>query len=203
MLTALSGRYANTVTLAYDHAGRLASEGLTIAGQTLQCRADLRRARAGGDAELSGRRSGTAKLHPAAESAADQLSRRGGRITDLCRGRDGQHEHLWQCRGDDQQLPPGQSARLARNPTMPGANMLGTYSYSWDANKNKTAETIGAQGSGFGFSVPAEGYDQEDRITAWNGPTGPQPELDPLGRRRLDRALRRRREPDPDARGGA
>jgi YD repeat-containing protein len=34
MLTALSGRYANTVTLAYDHAGRLASEGLTIAGQT-------------------------------------------------------------------------------------------------------------------------------------------------------------------------
>jgi hypothetical protein len=30
------------------------------------------------------------------------------------------HEHLWQCRGDDQQLPPGQSARLAGN--QPWAN---------------------------------------------------------------------------------
>jgi hypothetical protein len=31
-----------------------------------------------------------------------------------------------------------------------GTEQLGTYSYSWDANKNKTAEAIGAQGSGFG-----------------------------------------------------
>ena len=53
-----------------------------------------------------------------------------------------------------------------------GTEQLGTYSYSWDANKNKTAETIGAQGSGFGFSVPAGGYDQEDRLTAWNRTDG-------------------------------
>jgi RHS repeat-associated protein len=33
-------------------------------------------------------------------------------------------------------------------------------------------ETIGAQGSGFGFSVPAGGYDQEDRLTAWNRTDG-------------------------------
>ncbi|MFN5710112.1 MAG: hypothetical protein ACK48X_18815, partial [Planctomycetota bacterium] len=37
---------------------------------------------------------------------------------------------------------------------------------------SKTAETIGAQGSGFGFSVPAGGYDQADRLTAWNRTDG-------------------------------
>ena len=34
MLTATSGRYANTVSYTYDDAGRKASESLQIAGQT-------------------------------------------------------------------------------------------------------------------------------------------------------------------------
>jgi len=34
MLTAVNGRYTNTVTYAFDPAGRKASEGLTISGQT-------------------------------------------------------------------------------------------------------------------------------------------------------------------------
>ncbi len=53
-----------------------------------------------------------------------------------------------------------------------GTEQLGTYSYSWDANKNKTAETIGEQGPCLGFSVPPEGYDQADRLTAGNRTDG-------------------------------
>jgi YD repeat-containing protein len=34
MLTAVSGRYGNTVSYVYDPVGRKASEGLTIGGQT-------------------------------------------------------------------------------------------------------------------------------------------------------------------------
>jgi YD repeat-containing protein len=34
LLTAVSGRYTNTVTFTYDEAGRKSTEGLTIAGQT-------------------------------------------------------------------------------------------------------------------------------------------------------------------------
>jgi len=34
MLTAVSGRYVNTVAYTYDNAGRKKTEGLTISGQT-------------------------------------------------------------------------------------------------------------------------------------------------------------------------
>ena len=34
MLTAVSGRYTNTVTIPFDPVGRKATESLTIAGQT-------------------------------------------------------------------------------------------------------------------------------------------------------------------------
>ncbi len=105
--------------------------------------------------------------------------------------RTARHEHLRQCRGDDQQLPPGQSARLAGNQPC-RERTAGDLLLQLGRQQEQTAETIGAQGSGFGFSVPAGGYDQEDRLTAWTGRRGPQPELDPLGRRRLDRAQRRR-----------
>ncbi|QDT57272.1 tRNA(Glu)-specific nuclease WapA precursor [Caulifigura coniformis] len=45
--------------------------------------------------------------------------------------------------------------------------VVGTYGYSWDANHNKTAETITGAMSGYGFTVPTGGYDDEDRLTAW------------------------------------
>ena len=46
---------------------------------------------------------------------------------------------------------------------------VGTYSYTWDANKNKTAETITDNPiTGYGFSTGSTGYDEEDRLVAWN-----------------------------------
>ncbi len=53
--------------------------------------------------------------------------------------------------------------------TNPGANKVGTYAYTWDANRNKTAETISNSPiSGYGFSTGSNGYDTENRVTAWN-----------------------------------
>lgn len=42
---------------------------------------------------------------------------------------------------------------------------IGNLAYTWDANKNKTAETIIGVMSGYGFSAD---YDFEDRLTSWN-----------------------------------
>jgi len=52
-------------------------------------------------------------------------------------------------------------------------DVVGTYSYTWDANKNKTSESITGVLSDYGFntSSPAT-YDNEDRLTAWNRDDG-------------------------------
>lgn len=48
---------------------------------------------------------------------------------------------------------------------------IGDLAYGWDANKNKTSETIGGTMSGYGFSVGTTGYDDEDRLESWNRPS--------------------------------
>jgi RHS repeat-associated protein len=42
---------------------------------------------------------------------------------------------------------------------------IGNLAYTWDANLNKTSETIGGVMSGYGFTA---GYDDEDRLTSWD-----------------------------------
>jgi RHS repeat-associated protein len=42
---------------------------------------------------------------------------------------------------------------------------LGDLSYTWDANKNKTGESIGGVMSGYGFTAD---YDAEDRLVSWD-----------------------------------
>ena len=42
---------------------------------------------------------------------------------------------------------------------------VGDLSYTWDANKNKTSESISGIMSGYGFSAS---YDAEDRLTSWD-----------------------------------
>ena len=49
---------------------------------------------------------------------------------------------------------------------------VGNYTYGWDANKNKTSETITGAMSGYGFAVPTGGYDDQNRLTAWNRTNG-------------------------------
>ena len=42
---------------------------------------------------------------------------------------------------------------------------IGNLAYTWDANLNKTSETIGGVMSGYGFTA---GYDDEDRLVSWD-----------------------------------
>jgi len=49
---------------------------------------------------------------------------------------------------------------------------IGTLSYSWDDNKNKTAESISGTMSDYGFSIPTGGYDDEDRLVSYNRTDG-------------------------------
>ena len=61
---------------------------------------------------------------------------------------------------------------------------VGTYTYGWDANKNKTGETITGAMSGYGFAVPVGGYDDQNRLTAWNRTNGTKNQswaLSPVG----------------------
>ena len=46
--------------------------------------------------------------------------------------------------------------------------------YSYDANKNRTAQTIAGVMSGHGYSVPTNGYDDADRLKVWNRADGNQ-----------------------------
>ncbi len=49
---------------------------------------------------------------------------------------------------------------------------VGNYTYGWDSNKNKTSETITGAMIGYGFAVPTGGYDDQNRLTAWNRTNG-------------------------------
>jgi RHS repeat-associated protein len=46
---------------------------------------------------------------------------------------------------------------------------IGDLTYGWDANKNKTSETIACVMSGYSFTVPTSGYDDEDRLVDFDG----------------------------------
>jgi hypothetical protein len=48
-------------------------------------------------------------------------------------------------------------------------NAIGDLTYGWDANKNKTSETIAGVMSGYSFTVPTSGYDDEDRLVDFDG----------------------------------
>ena len=59
-------------------------------------------------------------------------------------------------------------------PAASGAtNSVGNYSYAYDANKNKTAETITGTLSNYGFGANnSTVYDDENRLTAWKRSDG-------------------------------
>ncbi|MDX1927995.1 MAG: RHS repeat-associated core domain-containing protein [Pirellulaceae bacterium] len=49
---------------------------------------------------------------------------------------------------------------------------IGNLTYGWDANKNKTSEAIAGTMSNYGFTVPTNGYDSEDRLVSFNRTSG-------------------------------
>ena len=55
--------------------------------------------------------------------------------------------------------------------TFSGAS-IGNMTYSWDENKNKTAEAINGTMDDYGFTIPSGGYDKEDRLVSYNRTSG-------------------------------
>ncbi|MCY2985682.1 MAG: RHS repeat-associated core domain-containing protein [Planctomycetota bacterium] len=60
----------------------------------------------------------------------------------------------------------GGNQLTVRDPNSVGAD-IGNLGYSWDANKNKTAETIAGVMSGYGFTAAGTTYDSEDRLSGY------------------------------------
>jgi RHS repeat-associated protein len=171
MLTAVSGRYSNTVTMNYDNYGRLKDESLTIAARTYTVtRAYDNRSR------LTQLTYPNGSIVQRTYTTRSQLHtvRYLGTIVDTRTYDDGG-------RLNTSTYANGAVVSFAyRNDNLPtsiatthaGSPNIGTYSYTWDANKNKTGETITSTMSGFGFSTGATGYDDEDRLQTWNRTNG-------------------------------
>lgn len=138
MLTATSGRYNNVCTTTYDEIGRKASESLTVAGQTYTTSVDY------DDASRK-----TQMTYPdgtvlnRSYTDRNQLHQLNwdGNVVDTRTYDNGQR--LQTC-----SLGNGITDTRAYNldntlASISSSNAdIGSYSYAWDANKNKTAETI-------------------------------------------------------------
>jgi hypothetical protein len=167
MLTAVSGRYTDTVTYTYDEAGRKSTEGLTIAGQTCST-----------TTETNDRGELVKYTYPDSTIVERDYTDRG---------------ELWKVKQDSTVIDTrtyddggrmltstydnGVTDTRAYNSDNTLAsidfggtgNAIGDLTYGWDANKNKTSETIAGVMSGYSFTVPTSGYDDEDRLVDFDG----------------------------------
>jgi RHS repeat-associated protein len=170
MLTAANGRYSNTVTYTYDPIGRKATESLAIASRTYTT-----------TSEYNSRGELTKVTYP-----DNSISERTYHDTGAL--------HLLKLDGstistrtyDDGRRLTGETLGngVTETRTYSTDNLLtgisyggtgtsiGNLSYTWDANKNKTSETIGGTMSGYGFTSAGTSYDDEDRLTGYARASG-------------------------------
>ena len=171
MASAQSGRYNNTVALGYDAAGRLTTESLTVTfGQTttytVQSAYDAANRRTGityPDGSLVARqytaRDQLAQIDYNSAMVATFAYDNGLRRTSRTLGDTPGTQTTWTF-GRQDDLPTAISSDIA------GAS----FSYTYDANKNKLTEGISSPMANYGFSSTT--YDQADRLTAWNRTDG-------------------------------
>lgn len=168
MLTAVSGRYSNTVTFTYDTAGRRATESLTIASQTYTTTIgyDAKNQLTSytyPDGAVVGRsytdRGALYQLTHAGTTIDTRAYDNGGRLTSSTYNNGVSESRSYNA--DD----------TLASISFSGA-AIGNLSYGWDDNKNKTAETISGTMSGYGFSVPTSGYDNENRLVSYSRSDG-------------------------------
>ena len=167
MLTAASGRYgntcANTCAMTYAAAGRKQEESLTVGGQIY-----------------------TTTVGYDTASRQNQMIYPNGTILNRTYTDRGQLEQLTydgnvvDTRNYDDggrlissALGNGITDSRAYNSDNTLASIsssnadIGTYSYTWDENRNKTSETITGALTAYSFTTGATGYDSEDRLTAY------------------------------------
>ena len=163
MLTAVSGRYTNTVGYAYDPVGRKASESLTIASRTYtvgtgyNARNELTKVTYP-DNSISDRTydaRGALKTLKLDNVTIDTRNYdNGGRLTSEVLGNGITETRTYR------------TDNLLSGISYSNTN-IGNLGYSWDANKNKTAETIAGVMSGYGFTAAGTTYDSEDRLSGY------------------------------------
>ncbi len=175
--SATSGRYANTLTQTYDPLGRLESESLTIAGQTYTTtraydpRGQLAQLTYpdGTVVERAYTPRGQLQQVKYAGTVVDTRTYDpGGRLSTSTYGNG--VVTTWTYRDDGSTKRDNLLDTIATAHPAGVTDTVGDYSYTWDANKNKTSEAITDVLSGAGFQ-PAL-YDAEDRLTQWNRTDG-------------------------------
>ena len=163
MLTAVSGRYTNTVTYAFDPAGRKATEGLTISGQTYTI-----------GSSYNARNELVSYTYPDG-SVADRAYTARGALSQLkldtatvdTRTYDDGGRMLTSVLGNGiTETRAYRTDNLLTSINSSNTN-LGNLAYTWDANKNKTSETITGVMSNYGFAAAGTTYDFEDRLTGF------------------------------------
>jgi len=179
MLTATSGRYSNTVAQTYDPLGRLETESLTIAGQTYTTtraydpRSQLAQLTYPDGTQVD--RAYTARGQLSTVSyAGNVVDTRtydpGGRLSTSGYGNGVMT--TWTYRDDGSTKRDNMLDTIATAHPAGVTDTVGDYSYTWDANKNKTSEAITGVMSPYGFNSAAgqqpAAYDADDRLVAWN-----------------------------------
>ena len=169
MLTAVSGRYSNTLTLTYDQAGRLASESLTVGGQTYSV---------GRTYDAANRLVSIA--YPDGSAVAQNFTARGLLEQINYQGNvaasftyDPAGRRATRTLGDTPgttttwgYVTGGDLIASISTPSLP------SFAYTYDANTNMTGESITGVLQHYGFSAGAAGYDAQDRLVAWSRADG-------------------------------
>ena len=165
MLTAISGRYSNTVTYVFDPVGRKASESLTIAGQTYTTglgysqRGELSKYTYPDGAVVDRLYTARGELYQVKHNTTVMDTRAyddGGRLASSTLG-----NGVVETRGYN-------SDNTLSTISFGGSGTaIGNLTYTWDSNKNKTSETIGGVMSPYSFTQAGTTYDAEDRLTGF------------------------------------
>ncbi len=170
MLTAYSGRYSNTVGYTYDAAGRKKTESLTIAGQTYTT-----------TTEYNARGELTKYTYPdstvvdrtyTARGELYQLKHAGTTIDTRAYDNGGRMSNSTYNNGVVDTRAYGSDNTLSSITFTGSGTSIGNLSYGWDNNHNKISETITGTMSSYGFSIPTDGYDGEDRLVSFNRTSG-------------------------------
>ncbi len=165
MLTAVSGRYSNTVTYTHDLVGRKASEALTTNGQTYTIGTEYNKR--GELVKYTYPDNSIQERTYHATGALNQLKLDGNTIS--TRSYDDGTRLTGETLGNGvTETRAYSNDNLLTSISFGGTGTaIGNLSYTWDANKNKTSETIGGVMADWGFTSGGTTYDHEDRLTGY------------------------------------
>jgi RHS repeat-associated protein len=163
MLTAANGRYSNTVAYTFDPVGRKASESLMIASQTYIVGINYNNR--GELIKYTYPDGSIADRSYYATGALSQLKLDGTTVS--TRSYDNGRRMTSEVLGNGIT-----ETRAFRNDNLLSTisysnTAIGNLTYSWDANKNKTSESISGAMSNYGFTLAGSVYDNEDRLTGF------------------------------------